>query len=46
MQQNTFRVAEVEQAIKDGRTLLIAGEEALLAKLPQGKWLGEPFPIS
>jgi len=44
MQQNTFNVAEVEQAIKGGRILLIAGEEALLAKLPQGKWLGGTSP--
>lgn len=44
MQQNIFSVAEVEQAIKDGRTLLIAGDEALLAKLPQGKWLGGTIP--
>ncbi|MGD9947973.1 MAG: hypothetical protein AB7U29_05770 [Desulfobulbus sp.] len=44
MQQNIFSVAEVEQAIKNGRTLLIAGEEALLAKLPQGKWVGGTIP--
>ena len=44
MLQNTFSVTEVAQAIKNGRTLLIAGDEALLATLPQGKWLGGTIP--
>ena len=44
MQQNTFSIAEVEKAIQDGRTLLIAGDESLLKTLPQGKWVGGTIP--
>jgi len=44
MEQNVFSVAEVEKFIQQGRTLLLAGEEALLARLPQGKWLGGSTP--
>ena len=44
MQQNVFHISEVEQFIKKGHTLLVAGEEALLGRLPQGKWLGGTSP--
>ncbi|WP_448875043.1 DUF6976 family protein [Desulfobulbus propionicus] len=44
MQQNIFSVSEVEQFIRNGRTLLVAGEEDLLGRLPQGKWLGGTIP--
>jgi hypothetical protein len=44
MHQNIFNVTEVVQFIKNGRTLLVAGEEALLNKLPQGKWVGGTIP--
>jgi hypothetical protein len=44
MQQNIYSVAEVEKFIGEGRTLLLAGEEALLRQLPKGQWIGGTIP--
>lgn len=33
-------VAEVTKLIEAGKTLLLAGDEALLSQLPSGKWIG------
>lgn len=44
MLQDIQPIAEVEKWIAEGKTLLLAGEEALLAKLPQGKWIGGTIP--
>lgn len=44
MQQNMFSVVEVEQLITGGRTLLLAGDEALLRQLPKGRWIGGTIP--
>ena len=44
MQQNMYSVVEVEKFIAEGRTLLLAGEEALLRQLPKGQWIGGTIP--
>lgn len=36
--------AEVAERIRRGETLLIAGDEALLRALPEGKWIGGTIP--
>lgn len=35
---------EVTQAIKDGKVLWLAGDEALLRNLPKGRWIGGSIP--
>lgn len=45
MLQDILTIAEVEQHIAAGRTLLLAGEEALLAQLPTGNWVGGTSPF-
>lgn len=37
---NLHTVAEVSAMIESGRILLLAGDEALLAQLPPGSWIG------
>ncbi|MEO0972954.1 MAG: hypothetical protein AAFX85_07645 [Pseudomonadota bacterium] len=37
-------VAEVTQAIEEGRILWIAGDDALLRQLPRGRWIGGSIP--
>lgn len=44
MQQDILSSAEVAQRISQGQTLLLAGEEKLLAQLPKGKWIGGTIP--
>ncbi len=44
MQQDIMTSAEVAQRISDGQTLLLAGEEDLLARLPKGKWIAGTIP--
>ena len=44
MQQDILTSAEVAQRISQGQTLLLAGEETLLAQLPHGKWIGGTIP--
>ncbi len=44
MQQELLGINEVEQLISEDRPLLIAGDENLLKKLPQGKWIGGTIP--
>jgi len=44
MSQGILDVEEVASLIEDGHTLLLAGEENLLRKLPQGKWIGGTIP--
>lgn len=40
MLQHIMTPTDVEQLIQNGKTLLLAGEENLLRKLPKGKWIG------
>ncbi len=44
MQQDILTSAEVAKLISQGQTLLLAGEEKLLAQLPKGKWIGGTIP--
>jgi hypothetical protein len=44
MQQDILTSTEVAQRISDGQTLLLAGEENLLAQLPKGKWTAGTIP--
>jgi hypothetical protein len=44
MQQDILTSAEVTQRISQGQTLLLAGEEKLLAQLPKGKWIAGTIP--
>ena len=37
-------VAEVSAMIEDGQVLTLAGDEALLSKLPKGNWIGGSIP--
>lgn len=39
-----YDVREVEQKIADGKTLLLAGDEAVLSQLPPGNWIGGTSP--
>ena len=44
MQQDILCVVDVEKQIAEGRTLLLAGEENLLRRLPKGQWIGGTIP--
>lgn len=44
MHDYLYEVDEVAQLIRSGRSLLLAGEEAALEKLPPGKWIGGTIP--
>ncbi len=44
MARSLHTVEEVSARIDAGETLLIAGDEALLAQLPQGRWIGGTIP--
>ncbi len=37
-------VEEVERLIRAGKPLMLAGDEALLARLPEGPWIGGTIP--
>ncbi len=39
-----FDVDDVSNKIKNGKALLIAGDEELLKKLPEGSWIGGTIP--
>ena len=44
MDQDILTSTEVAQYITEGKTLLLAGEEKLLAGLPKGRWIGGTIP--
>ncbi|WP_320169499.1 DUF6976 family protein [Maridesulfovibrio sp.] len=44
MQQVMLSVDAVADMISAGKTLLLAGDEALLGQLPKGKWIGGTIP--
>jgi hypothetical protein len=44
MQQALLSINEVEERIAAGKTLLLAGDENLLKKLPKGQWIGGTIP--
>ena len=37
-------IADIEKLVKNGKTLLLAGDEELLKKIPQGNWIGGTIP--
>lgn len=44
MKQDIMTIGDVEALISGGSTLLLAGEEDLLRRLPKGKWVGGTIP--
>jgi len=44
MNQVLFDVCEVSRMIKEGKSLVLAGDEALLKQLPAGTWIGGTIP--
>jgi len=44
MLQDIMSIGDVEKLIAKGQTLLLAGEESLLRKLPKGQWIGGTIP--
>ncbi len=44
MTQHLLNVAEVDALIHGGSALLLAGDEAVLRQLPQGKWIAGTIP--
>ena len=42
--RSLYSVAEVAAMLAAGETLILAGEERLLAALPQGDWIGGTTP--
>jgi hypothetical protein len=44
MHKHLYTVDEVTKMIKEGRVLLIAGDELLLTQLPDGEWVGGTIP--
>jgi hypothetical protein len=42
--QHLYEVDEVEALIRGGRSLLLAGDEPLLRRLPRGNWIGGTIP--
>jgi hypothetical protein len=44
VRDHLFTVSEVESAIHRGDGLLLAGDEALLRRLPRGNWIGGTIP--
>lgn len=44
MQQELLNINDVEKQITAGKTLLVAGDENLLKKLPKGDWVGGSIP--
>ncbi len=39
-----YSLTEAAEAISSGAPLLIAGDEALLTQLPEGRWIGGTIP--
>ncbi len=44
MSQAIMSIDEVKGLLEEGRILLLSGDEAVLAKLPKGKWIGGTIP--
>ena len=44
MNQSIMAVHDVQKKISEGRYLLLAGDESVLAQLPQGNWIGGTIP--
>ena len=44
MEKVMYSVEEISQLIANGKKLLLAGDENLLNKLPQGDWIGGSIP--
>lgn len=44
MKQTLYTVEEVQKKISAGETLILAGDEQLLCKLPKGQWVGGTIP--
>lgn len=44
MRKVMYSPQEVEELIKQGKNLLLAGDEELLGKLPSGNWIGGSIP--
>ncbi len=44
MHQKIMTAAEVKDLIEQKKTLLVAGDEAILAELPKGNWIGGTIP--
>ena len=44
MEQDILTSTEVARSITEGKVLLLAGEEKLLAELPRGRWIGGTIP--
>jgi hypothetical protein len=42
--QHLYDVGQVEALIAQGKSLLLAGDESLLRRLPKGKWIGGTIP--
>lgn len=44
MNQSIMELNEVQKKISEGRSLLLAGDEAVLQQLPKGNWVGGTIP--
>ena len=44
MNQSIMALHEVQKKIAEGRSLLLAGDETVLAQLPKGNWVGGTIP--
>ena len=44
MNQSILKLDEVQKKISEGRSLLLAGDEAVLKQLPKGNWIGGTIP--
>lgn len=44
MNNRLHTVEETRALVREGRTLLLAGDEAMLRELPAGKWIGGTIP--
>ena len=44
MRQSTGNVETVSELIKQGKTLVLAGDEAVMDQLPAGNWIGGTIP--
>lgn len=44
MNQSIMELHEVQKKISEGRSLLLAGDEAVLQQLPKGNWVGGTIP--
>ena len=44
MNQSIMGIHDVQKKISEGRSLLLAGEEAVIQQLPKGNWVGGTIP--